>query len=61
MELSQEIIEELIKQKEMENLLMENMQMEADNAKYLACQLLNHSEEIMSILTAEYKIEVTRI
>lgn len=61
MELNQEIIEELIKQKEMENLLVANMQMEPDNAKYLACQLLNHSEEIMSILTAEYKIEVTRL
>lgn len=61
MELTQEMVEELIKQREIERLLVVNMQMEPANAKYLACRLLNYREELMDILTAEYKIEVTRV
>ena len=61
MELTQENIEQLIKQKEVEMLLVRDMQLEQSDAQYLACRLLNHSDELMGILTAEYKIEVTRI
>lgn len=61
MELSQEMVEQLIKQKDLERLLVKDLQMEPANAQYLACRLLNHGQEIMNILTAEYKIEVTRI
>lgn len=61
MELTQEMVEKLIKQKDMERLLVRNLQMEPADAQYLACGLLNYDQEIMDILTAEYKIEVTRI
>lgn len=61
MELNQEMVEKLIKQNDMERLLVRDLQIELAEAQYLACRLLNHSEEIISILTAEYKIEVTRV
>ena len=61
MELTQENIEQLIKQKEVEKLLVRDMQMEPSDAQYLACRLLIYGDELMDILTAEYKVEVTRI
>ncbi|MBS4872238.1 MAG: hypothetical protein KHZ78_05320 [Peptoniphilus sp. oral taxon 375] len=61
MELTQEMVEKLIKQKDMERLLVKNLQMEPADAQYLACRLLSHDQEIMDILTAEYKVEVTRL
>lgn len=61
MELNKENIEQLIKQKDLERLLVKDLQMEPANAQYLACRLLSHDQEIMNILTAEYKIEVTRV
>lgn len=61
MELTQEMVEQLIKQKDMERLLVKNLQMEPADAQYLACRLLIYGEEIMDILTAEYKVEVTRL
>lgn len=61
MELSKEVIENLIKQKELEWILCKRVGMERTQASGLSARLLLYKEDLLDILTAEYKVEVTRL
>lgn len=61
MELTQEMVESLIRSKELEKLLYKRLGIDAGQAKMLASRLISYREDLLDILTAEYKVEVTRL
>lgn len=61
MELTQDVIESLIRQKELERLLYKEVGLEQDQAAYLATRLLVNKDKLVDILQAKYKVEVSRV
>lgn len=61
MELKKEMIEDLIKQKELERLFIKDMGVDDRRAATLATFVMNYKTKIQDILSSEYKIEVTKL